>query len=258
MDKKFTFIVLLCCLLTCGCVRNDIIIDSYPVSFTSTTLGYHPNEVVSTDMVYPVNNVAVDRTPRYDTYYLLPSPKKPESYGKICFIGDSRTVGLGMTTANLKANNVNGYSAVNGSCGDVHYLGMVSQGYNWLNNTAINEIPEDVDTVCLWLGVNDLGNINKYIDLYHALENKYRVVLFTVGPVDETKYYNASVNNETIAKFNEQLISEFPDNTIDLFTWMNTVGFSSNDGLHYTKGEYYLIANFIEDNLHCKCQPDFD
>lgn len=83
------------------------------------------------------------------------------------FIGDSRTV------AYKEIVDIDKYDFIT-------FISEESKGYDWLNETAIEKLNNRFNTtdltynVVLNLGINDLNNIDKYIDIYNELaEKKY-------------------------------------------------------------------------------------
>lgn len=148
-------------------------------------------------------------------------------------VGDSRTVGMDMSvnTDDVDAN--------------IFVIAKVGKGYNWLVNTAMNEVETikaenpDIEkwTIVTNLGVNDLGNCERYVNFYKGLEDE--VVVVSVNPV---RNYNR-VSNTSIDAFNERMREEFE--YIDTNTMLRIRGYSTSDGLHYTGDTYRLIFSFI-------------
>ncbi len=154
----------------------------------------------------------------------------------IIFIGDSRTVGM---------NNVVGMSQMP----DTYVVAKVGKGYKWYQQTGAYEVesikaehPHDKWVYVFNLGVNDLGNIEKYQTLIDEMEIDNIVYTVSVNPVIDTKVSN--VKNEEIIKFNERL-QKVADNYIDTYSYLSTNGFISSDGLHYGKSTYTTIYELI-------------
>ena len=150
-----------------------------------------------------------------------------------CLIGDSRTKGLNQATglsANLR----------------FYVIAEVSMGYDWMMYTALPEAAQTGrDEYVILLGVNDLENIDRYLDAYRALtEQGIHLTLATVGPVEEGKG-GYSVTNYRIDKFNERLCEAEGARVIDLNAYLWKHGFSTQDGVHYTDETYRLIEEFL-------------
>lgn len=148
-------------------------------------------------------------------------------------VGDSRTVGMDMSV------DVDDIDA------NIFVVAKVGKGYHWLVNTAMTEVEtiksENPDinkwTIITNLGVNDLGNCERYVDFYKGIEDE--VVVVSVNPV---RNYSR-VSNGYIDAFNERMREEF--DYIDTNTMLRIRGYSTPDGLHYTGDTYRLIFSFI-------------
>ncbi len=150
------------------------------------------------------------------------------------FVGDSRTVGMMQTIDNDK----------------VGYICEVGKGYKWLKDTADEYIQDNTKkdmTIVFNLGVNDIYNEDKYVDLYNEyvfeLEEKGCNVYFeTVNPVGSK---SKNVTNEQIDEFNKKMKEELNCPVIDTNSQLVKNGYETVDGLHYTKDttkEIYKIV----------------
>lgn len=151
-------------------------------------------------------------------------------------VGDSRTVGMDM------ACSVEDYD-------NVFVVAKTSMGYNWLTKTAVYEI-DNIKTqhpeICNWtivsnLGVNDLDNCGRYIEFYKTLSDRF--VFVSVNPVKQHSY----ITNDMISDFNSRMQSEFE--YIDTYTVLQTDGYSSSDGVHYSSDTYRLIFSILLEKL---------
>lgn len=162
--------------------------------------------------------------------------ERPDTTG-IIFIGDSRTVGMN--------NTVNIDSVEN-----QWVVAKVGMGYNWLISDGwvqAQQIMYDNSQIGNWklifnLGVNDLGNIDKYKDFYLENNDRYDITVVSVNPtVDE---YNG-VQCSDIEKFNEK-ITEIPNiEYIDTYDELVQTGYNAPDGLHYDSKTYNKIYSII-------------
>lgn len=148
-------------------------------------------------------------------------------YDKWYWIGDSRTVGLSNYFP------INNLAKVN--CGLCDYKDNADTIYSLKGyNIIIN------------LGVNDLCNIQDYIDTYNNMPEDFisnnTIIIMSVNPCDGSySYLNSAIEN-----FNEQL-SENLDNRyyfIDTYSYLTANGFSTVDGLHYTQKTYTDIYHY--------------
>jgi hypothetical protein len=134
-------------------------------------------------------------------------------------------------------------------------VAKVGQGLYWFKNTAlkkIEKIKKENTSLTSWryvicLGVNDLGNINNYLEEYKKIakeDSNIQLILVSVNPV---KNY-PSITNSQIKKFNVKL-SDAGYDYIDTFSKMQKEGFTSTDGLHYDDATYKKIYSYIKKGL---------
>lgn len=158
---------------------------------------------------------------------------------KVLFVGDSRTVGM--------CNAVN----INGDC-----IAEVGKGYKWLSNTASKKVKSKVskknsyNVVVFSLGVNDLGNVSKYIQFYNELsiKNNPKIVVTSVTQVldDKARASGYKVTNQQVITFNEKLKNGLNKNIKFCDIYTSTYGkLTGKDGLHYDIKSYELIYNEI-------------
>lgn len=158
---------------------------------------------------------------------------------KVLFVGDSRTVGM--------CNAVN----VNDDC-----IAEVGKGYGWLSNTASKKVKSKVskknsyNVVVFSLGVNDLGNVSKYIQFYNdlSIKNNPKIVVTSVTQVldDKARASGYKVTNQQVITFNEKLKNGLNKNIkfCDIYT-STYEKLTGKDGLHYDIKSYKLIYNEI-------------
>ena len=156
--------------------------------------------------------------------------------GKVDYwVGDSRTVGLGSALGISK------------KC-----IAQVGMGHSWYLTTAEKRLKKVLKknpnaTVVINFGVNDHGNIRKYIISYRKLVNSYpnaQIWFMSVNPID-AKYKAGYVSNKDIDRFNKKLKASFPDRYIDTNSYLKKTKFKTVDGLHYTAATYRKIYNYV-------------
>ena len=155
------------------------------------------------------------------------------------FVGDSRTVGMHETV---------------GDSGCV-WIGQVSAGLSWFQDTAVGEIDESVtqgSVIIINMGVNDLGNAWGYIDLLKEkipqwMEKGAEVYYMSVNPVENHPY----ISNEDIANFNNILYNNLPSETgwIETNSYLLESGYSTQDGVHFDAETYQKIFNYTMEVL---------
>lgn len=153
----------------------------------------------------------------------------------IILIGDSRTQAF--TEQGIKS--------------DITFICESGVGYNWMINDGFKQADAKVTSnskVIIWLGVNDLDNIDNYI---REVNNKAQewvgkgatVYYAAVGPLD----HDPNATNEGIERFNTKLKSGLSSNVqfIDLYTKLKNEGYSTGDGIHYTTETTQKIHDFL-------------
>lgn len=166
------------------------------------------------------------------------------------FIGDSRTV------AYKEIVDIDKYDFIT-------FISEESKGYDWLNETAIEKLNTRFDTtdltynVVLNLGINDLNNVDKYIDIYNELaekNTKHNFFVIPINKVDSEKMmkngYNVIENSE-IEEFNSKMKSSLSENIhfIDTYSYFKDKDLETNDGVHYTDNSSNKILNYISDYI---------
>lgn len=148
--------------------------------------------------------------------------------GNYLFIGDSRIVGMSMYEG-------------------MEYFAEVACGldYFYENYDAITAYRDYNIVFCL--GVNDLYRVGDYINMYQTLPEEFvtqnHIIVTAVTPCDgDYEYLNAD-----ITWFNENIAANLPDGFeyMDLYAYLENIGFSTTDGLHYTGETYSDIYNAI-------------
>lgn len=149
----------------------------------------------------------------------------------VIFVGDSRFVQM--------KNSVGENSCT--------WIAESSKGYNWFNEKAIARIDNNVGSgskILINLGVNDVGNLQKYISLVNSKANEWvgkgaTVYYSSVNPVWENPY----VTEEQVEYFNSQMQANLNENVhwIDSHGYLNAVGYRLVDGLHFSTETYQTL-----------------
>lgn len=127
------------------------------------------------------------------------------------------------------------------------WIAESGKGYNWFNEKAIARIDSCVgkgSKILINLGVNDTGNLSKYISLVNAKADEWvskgAVVYYaSVNPVWENPY----VTEEQVEYFNSQMQGSLNGNVhwIDSHSYLVSTGYKLVDGLHYSSETYQNI-----------------
>lgn len=156
------------------------------------------------------------------------------TYTNWVFVGDSRTVGMG------------------DAVGSITTIAKVGAGHSWLSAqiTNIKNTYHNANIV-LWFGVNDLHNVDKYIDTYNALASSMtdcKIIVVNVGPA-RGAYAHLMTD---IQDFNAILETKLNSNItlVDVFTKMQSATYSTSDGLHYKPDTYRYIYKYITEGKY--------
>lgn len=159
----------------------------------------------------------------------------------LLYIGDSRTVDL----INYLESNTVSSIAKNGA------------DYNWYINEAKSQIEAILDTgniryVIFNLGINDLSDIDNYINAFNGLKSKYPFIecyYMSINPINEdiAQDNGYSVTTNSIENFNLRLSNTYGDNYLDSYSLLDNV--VSPDGIHYDKDTSLRIHNIVLSRL---------
>ena len=137
--------------------------------------------------------------------------------------------------------------------GEGYVIAKDCMGYYWLRGDATaraERIRQQHPEIASWtlvsnLGVNDLSDMDQYIQYYRHLEELgYRVVIVSVNPSDGKR----KDSNKDIDTFNKKM-SESGLEYLNLCGHLREIGFNTTDGLHYQKDTNLEIWNEINTSL---------
>lgn len=152
--------------------------------------------------------------------------------------------------------------------------------YSWFKSTALSDLSKALSTapssaVIIMMGVNDCANYccsgsnanfssatncTNYAEIVNKLITQYpstRFYFCSVNPVDgnySTKYHSRGYIpkddfNNAIINFNDAIREKCTATYIDCHAYLNSSGFKTSDGIHYTgqttKSIYNYIVSFI-------------
>ena len=145
----------------------------------------------------------------------------------IIFVGDSRFVLMSEACEGMEGSYVCKYG-----------MGLV-----WLQTKLPTLYNEKGKKIVINMGVNDLGNIERYLEFYNTLPDDFvadnKVIIMTVNPVDEAvgKKFGIYTTNASINVFNERMKKGLRNDMyiLDSNSYMTRSGFEAYDGLHYSE-----------------------
>lgn len=166
-----------------------------------------------------------------------PADTEASQKDKLIFVGDSRTEGI--------------RDAVHD---DSIWSCLSSMGYDWMVSTGVPQIEAEIvdnTSVIILMGVNDVHNLNKYVQYINEKAKEWTdlgasTYFVSVGPVENDPY----VTNEQIESFNAAMEANLIGVTyIDVYSHLMETGYSTLDGTHYPEDVSVKIYNYILDNL---------
>ncbi len=166
-----------------------------------------------------------------------PADTEASQKDKLIFVGDSRTEGI--------------RDAVHD---DSIWSCLSSMGYDWMVSTGVPQIEAEIvdnTSVIILMGVNDVHNLNKYVQYINEKAKEWTdlgasTYFVSVGPVENDPY----VTNEQIESFNAAMEANLIGVTyIDVYSHLMETGYSTLDGTHYPEDVSVEIYNYIRDNL---------
>lgn len=166
-----------------------------------------------------------------------PSHAEASQKDKLIFVGDSRTEGIRDAVQD-----------------DSIWSCLSSMGYDWLVSTGVPQIEEEIEdntSVIILMGVNDVDNLNKYVQYINEKAKEWTdlgasTYFVSVGPVEKDSY----VTNEQIESFNDAMEANLIGVTyIDVYSYLMETGYSTLDGIHYPETVSVEIYKYILDNL---------
>ena len=177
--------------------------------------------------------------------------KDKADYGRMLFVGDSRTVDI------FTAEN-------DGVLGEVHD-GIMVYAHDYDTYKAMNEYineygVDNFDTLVTWMGCNSYGDFSHYQECYDdLLARGKKIIVCTIGPTaDEylaSDFDRENYTNEREIQFNNSLTDWAKKKgvkVIDLYSYISkssTVAPSPADGIHYYPQPTTELWNYILENL---------
>lgn len=165
-----------------------------------------------------------------------------ESEHRFIFVGDSRTVGMEEAVHAKSSSD---------ACA---FIGKVGEGHYWLVNDGKYQLDAVLDdepdaTVIFNLGVNDLKEIDRYLETYEKLFADYPEADFHIMSVNPVGDHCEGIDNEEILAFNTKMKEHFPEQYLDCYNYLLNDGFETVDELHYNYETYRKIHLFVIQTL---------
>ena len=266
MKKRLIAVIILSCVLLAGCGKNvqNGTLPEENVSAVSTTVE-QPEEAPQEATLEAAE--AASEAPQSDSPKAAssastaeekdssasastaapepapaPAPQEAKDYGRIVFVGDSRTVDIfDAEAADVYDRNVNG----------VRVFASNGKGCDYMMQ-AVHHVEGEFETLVTWMGCNDHYNIEQYKSCYEEILSKgINLVICNVGPTkdecldewDSTRY-----RNEDMVAFNQQITAwanAHGVKVIDMYSYAEANLTIDDDGIHYSPKATDTIWNYI-------------
>lgn len=163
--------------------------------------------------------------------------KQHHEVSQMIFVGDSRVVGMSMA---------------GGYC----YVGKEGIGYDWFVSEGVYQMLDQMSIcpqadVILCFGVNDVANIGSYVAEYQYLKENYpdtRFWFMSVNPVNDGMASSCGyfINSDMAVSFNRVMQQAFPEQYLDVYSYLQENGYGTSDGVHYDIGTYLVIQEYTK------------
>jgi hypothetical protein len=162
---------------------------------------------------------------------------------RIIWIGDSRFVGM-KATAPVTDNDI--------------FVCEGGRGLQWFKESGIHQVRDNLksgDQIIFNLGVNDLGDIDQYIDYINSLVNSewsgYEVSYMSINPINDSKANSNgySVKNQQVIDFNTKIKNGIDSRIKYIDTYgqlISNIDSITEDGVHYTAETYTKIYQYAK------------
>jgi hypothetical protein len=217
---------------------EEIVIEVVEVSNESSSA--EPEAKAEEDKASEAKSTEDKAAAETSTLVQGPAPQEPApqpqvtDYGRILFVGDSRTVDMFDGGADEIRRGV--YNDITVYCRNacqLDYMVSAVQEYGF----------DNFDTLVSWMGCNDYGNFAKYEPFYDlVLANGKKLVLCTVGPTDDNSLDSEDIPNYLNAREIEynaalnQWATAHSIYVVDLYSYISntdSVYIDPADGIHY-------------------------
>ena len=169
------------------------------------------------------------------------------------FIGDSRTVQMYINLfGDWSDTTVNKLSSGTTDSKNDVWSCKGSMGLDWMRSTGVPNIESSIasdNRIIILMGVNDLGNVDGYISYINSKAGEWKSKGAKTYFVSVTQG-SAGTLSSRIPEFNSKMKSSLSSDVtyLDAYSYLNSAGWHSADGVHYDKATYEKIYNYINSN----------
>ena len=206
--------------------KNNVVTTITTSETTTTTI---ETTTASSRITFTTTDTtAVTTSSTTSSHEIVTNDTVVNSYDEYYWVGDSRTVGLSSIT-------------------NIDCTAKVGAGIELLRSNIYNITSLRGNNIIFNLGVNDLHNVNSYLEIYNNLPEEFlannNVFVLSVNPCNCDYEYL----NDDIEYFNETMKNGLRSDIsfIDSYTYMIENGFYTSDGLHYINSTYSDVYNHV-------------
>ena len=96
-----------------------------------------------------------------------------------------------------------------------------------------------------------MANIGSYISEYQYLVDAYpdtRFWFMSVNPVSDAMASSCGyfINSDMVISFNNVLQQAFPEQYLDVYSYLLENGYGTSDGVHYDVGTYLVVQEYTK------------
>ena len=245
--KFIKFLTLVTTLGTLGCISFNITYDRVSATVEKEAEERKKNEVVIRPLIIEEDEIKENKIEESkedkDEHKKEQLNVKTDNF---IFIGDSR-----LETLKNISDNTNVTSA--------KYITSKYADCDWMRNTGLSELNHILTTspgyynIIFSPGINDLYNINRYVDFFNYMANHHEnqnIFVLGVTPLDEIKIaenYIATINNDNIYEFNIDIMKNINDNVHMIYAFQELIlnGYETIDGFYLNEDSSIYLLNFI-------------
>ena len=199
------------------------------------------NNVIDTENELIEQSQKSDLPVQFEVNNSIPEPTTMIEFptSQMCFIGDSRTVGM-----------------KNAMMTDAQFIAKESVGLTWFHDEArpaFDQIKNNIEICAVSLGINDLANVDTYIAELNSFADTYPDKIFVyinVAPIKESD--STQIKNQQIEEFNQKMKDGLSENwqIIDQYGYATKYGYDmAADGIHYSSEQYAKTFAWLVDEL---------
>lgn len=167
------------------------------------------------------------------------------------FIGDSRIDSFKSIAHNINFDSIEFITSENADC-------------DWMRNSGLSELNHILNSnpghynIVFNVGINDLNNIDRYVNFFNDLANQHpnqNIFVLGIFPLDELKFEEENdifINNDDIYDFNIEMKKNVNNNVHIIHTFQELIlnGYDTVDGYYLEEETSLSLLNFIWNHVN--------